>query len=112
VVAPARQEGFGLVPLEAMASGTPVIAARAGAAAELILDGVTGRLVPAGDLDALTGAIEWLVDMPPGERAELEIAARRHVEAHHSIEREARAIQAVYDRLLGPAVTPRKVDET
>ncbi|MBE7186552.1 MAG: glycosyltransferase family 4 protein, partial [Methylobacterium mesophilicum] len=47
-VAPPRVEGFGLTPLEAMASGTPVVASDAGAFREIVADGVTGRVVPVG----------------------------------------------------------------
>ena len=46
-------ELLGLVALEAMASGTPVIASRVGGLAEIVQDGVTGFLVPPGDVAAL-----------------------------------------------------------
>lgn len=42
VVAPSRYEGFGLTPLEAMASGAPVIAADTGAYAAMIVPGTNG----------------------------------------------------------------------
>ncbi len=101
VVAPPRKEGFGLIPLEAMASATPVIASRAGAHAELVVDGVTGELVPAGDAAALTKALSRLMDLTPAERDGMGRAGREHVTAHFSIEREARRIEAVYAALLG-----------
>ena len=44
-VAPSRNEGFGLTPLEAMASGSPVVASDAGAYADLIVEGETGFVV-------------------------------------------------------------------
>ncbi|MBB1492065.1 glycosyltransferase family 4 protein [Paracoccus sp. MC1854] len=97
--APARWEGFGLTPLEAMASGVPVIAARVGAYETLIRDGETGTLVPREDVEALAAALErWLSDDAGREAAGR--AARAHVEANHAIEGEARAIVAVYRRLL------------
>lgn len=97
--APARWEGFGLTPLEAMASGVPVVAARVGAYETLIRDGETGSLVPSGDAEALTAALaRWLDD--PAARAGAGRAARAHVASHHGIEAEARALVAVYRRLL------------
>jgi phosphatidylinositol alpha-1,6-mannosyltransferase len=59
-VLPSAQEGFGLVYLEAMAAGKPVIAARAGAVPEVVVDGVTGVLVDYGDIESLAAAIDRL----------------------------------------------------
>src|SRR5699024_6283207 len=96
--APARWEGFGLTPLEAMASGVPVVAARVGAYETLIRDGRTGSLVPPGDADALTAALaSWLDD--PAARAAAGAAARAHVTAQHAIEGEAQALVSLYRRL-------------
>lgn len=99
VVAPPRHEGFGLLPLEAMASGTPVIASRAGAHAHLIEDGVTGWLVPAGDADALAAAMGRAMDLPAASRDTIGRAGRARVEAHFSVEREAARIAEVYAAL-------------
>ena len=97
--APARWEGFGLTPLEAAACGVPTIAARAGAYETLIRDGETGSLVPRDDADALTAALaRWLDD--DAARAAAGAAARAHVAQNHAIEGEARAIVAVYRKLL------------
>ncbi|WP_299360741.1 glycosyltransferase family 4 protein [uncultured Paracoccus sp.] len=97
--APARWEGFGLTPLEAMACGVPVIASRAGAYEALIRDGETGTLVDRGDAAALTGALErWLSD--DAGRGAAGRAARQHVLDHHGIDHEARAIVTLYRDLL------------
>ncbi len=97
--APARWEGFGLTPLEAMACSVPAIGARVGAYEALIRDGVTGSLVETGDLDSLTGAMaRWLDD--DAARIAAGHAARAHVEENHSIEAEARALVAIYTDLL------------
>ena len=97
--APARWEGFGLTPLEAMACGVPAVAARVGAYETLIRDGVTGSLVPPDDLDALTDALRlWLDD--DAARAAAGRAARDHVATNHAIEGEARALLAIYNDLL------------
>ena len=57
-------EGGPTVALEAMAVGTPVIATRMGAAAEIIEDGVNGRLLPPGDWRALARALHEVVENP------------------------------------------------
>lgn len=98
--APARWEGFGLTPLEAMASGVPAIGSRVGAYETLIKDGITGSLVPADDAEALTRALGyWLED--PAACRKAGNAAREHVMQNHNIITEAEAIVAVYRRLLG-----------
>ena len=51
-------ESFGLVAIEAMASGLPVVASRRGGLAEVVADGVTGRLFEAGDSHQLAVALE------------------------------------------------------
>ncbi|MCI0548161.1 MAG: glycosyltransferase family 4 protein [Candidatus Rokubacteria bacterium] len=58
---PSVQEGFGVVFLEAMAAGLPVVACRISAIPELVRDGETGLLVPPRDPEALAGALETLL---------------------------------------------------
>ncbi len=94
-VAPMRKEGFGLTPLEAMASGAAVVATRAGAAELLVADGQTGTLVPPDDGPALTAAIEAMLRDPDRALA-MGRAGRAKAEAEHGLEAEARAIEAVY----------------
>ncbi|WP_235919111.1 glycosyltransferase family 4 protein [Aureimonas psammosilenae] len=101
-VAPPRNEGFGLTPLEAMASGTPVVASDAGAFNELVLDGITGRVVPVGDAAVLAAAIEpFMAD--PTLRAEAGRAALAHVRSRFPLQREADEIEAVYRGLWSEA---------
>lgn len=61
VIMPSDYESFGMVALEAMASGTPVIATKVGGLAYLVRDGETGFLVPARDPEALSDRIGELV---------------------------------------------------
>lgn len=97
-VAPSRNEGFGLTPLEAMASQTAVVASNAGAYAELVEPGDTGAVVPAGDGAALRAAIEpYLADPSHAEKAGQAGLAR--VRAEFGIDKEAGALIALYEEL-------------
>jgi len=97
-VAPSRNEGFGLTPLEAMASRTPVVASDAGAYAEMVLPGETGAVVPAGDGEALKNAIRtYLTD--PSLAEEHGRQALAHVQRHFPLSREAEGIAKAYDSL-------------
>lgn len=58
---PSTGEGFGLVFIEAMAFGKPLIAAAAGGVLDLVQDGVNGLLIPPRDLEALTSALRRLL---------------------------------------------------
>jgi D-inositol-3-phosphate glycosyltransferase len=67
-VMPSYYESFGMVALEAMACGSPVVASRVGGLTTTVQDGVTGRLVPEGDPAALAAAIAPLLGGPEGRR--------------------------------------------
>ncbi len=67
-VMPSYYESFGMVALEAMACGSPVVASRVGGLTTTVQDGVTGRLVPEGDPAALAAAIAGLVGSPEARR--------------------------------------------
>ncbi|HRV63652.1 MAG TPA: glycosyltransferase family 4 protein [Albidovulum sp.] len=101
-VAPQRWEGFGLTPLEAMACGVPVVATRVGAFEELVVDGVTGSLVPPGDVPALADAIARWIDAP-AKLSTAGAASRAHVLSRHRIEGEAERLVAIYRDLLAGA---------
>ncbi len=60
-VLPSHYESFGMVALEAMACGSPVVASRVGGLTTTVRDGVTGFLVPEGDVTALAGRLEALL---------------------------------------------------
>lgn len=97
-VAPQRWEGFGLTPLEAMASGVPVVATDVGAFSELIADGDTGEIVPADDLTVIRAAVARYLAAPAlvathGENG------RAHVLAHFRLRGEAERLMEIYERL-------------
>jgi len=101
-IAPARWEGFGLTPIEAMACGVPTIATRVGAFETQVEDGETGRLVPPGDAGALAAAMQAMLAEPSA----LALAGRKgraRVEALFDIRREAEELVAVYRDLLDRA---------
>lgn len=94
-----RNEGFGLTLIEAMAAGSALVAARAGAAELVVEDGVSGVLVPTGDAAALAAALEPLMRdvtlaTAMGERG------RARVLEKFSLDAEAARIGEVYRPLL------------
>jgi glycosyltransferase involved in cell wall biosynthesis len=81
VVMPSRYESFGLVAVEAMMHGRPVVASNIGGLAEVVADGETGLLVPVNDTEELTRQIARLIDDPQlalaiGNRGRLEFEDR------------------------------------
>lgn len=95
-VFPSLYEGFGLPPLEAMACGTPVIAANVSAMPEVLGDAAV--LTPAQDVDALADAIVALAD-DPERRASLRAAGVQHA-ARFRWEDAARQTLAVYRKAV------------
>lgn len=75
---PSLQEGFGIVFLEAMAAGLPVVAGHAGAVPEVVPDGEAGILVPPRDVARLSEALSRLA-RDPGLRGRMGTRGREHV---------------------------------
>jgi len=98
-VLPSLAEPFGLVLVEAMALGKPVIATRVGGPLEIVEDGVTGLLVPPADPAAMAEAIRALLADPERRRAMGE-AGRARFEAQFTAERMARETVEVYRKVL------------
>lgn len=92
-----RGEGLGIVPLEAAAAGTPAIVARVGGTIDTVLDGETGFVVDAGDVDALADRIERLVSTP-GLRERLGGRARQWVAEVHGAAAFTRRVEEVLRR--------------
>ena len=99
-VSPSLGEGISNTVLEAMASGLPVVATRVGGNPELVEDGVTGLLVPVGDVTALANALLTLVE-DPAQCEQMAHAAVRRVQRDFDWEATVAAYLEVYDVLLG-----------
>ncbi|MDT0308889.1 glycosyltransferase [Streptomyces sp. DSM 44917] len=95
VLCPADYEPFGIVPLEAMACGVPVVASAVGGQRDTVADPATGRLVPPGDPDALAEAVNALLAAPE-ERAARGAAGRRRVLTRFRWAAVAAATEEVY----------------
>ncbi len=89
------EEPFGLVPLEAMASGKPVIVTRSGGLTESVVDGVTGFVIPKEDSPLLANRLTALLERPQLARR-MGQAGRRHVEEGFTRSRMALEVEALY----------------
>jgi glycosyltransferase involved in cell wall biosynthesis len=108
VAHPGEQEGFSNAILEAMAAGTPVVAARAGGNPEAVSEGETGLLVPPRDPTALASAILGLLGDP--ERAEaMGRAGRERARKHFSLAAMVTAVEETYLELLEGRPLSRRV---
>jgi glycosyltransferase involved in cell wall biosynthesis len=92
-------EPFGLVIIEAMAQGKPVVATRGGGVPEIVIDGETGLLVPMNDAQAMAEAIVSLLRDPPLAK-QMGKRGRSRVETTFTIEQTADKIESIYHQLL------------
>ncbi len=90
------EEPFGLVMVEAMACGTPVIAFARGAAPEIVMDGETGFLVR--DVDSMLGALRKIDTIDP-------YRCRQHVQANFDVRVMAEGYLSLYRRIMGAPAT-------
>ena len=98
-------EPFGMVAMEALAAGTPVVASATGALPEVVRDGVDGVLVPPGDARALAAAVRALVG---DDDRRLRLAANaRAGAARFEPMAVAAKVDAVYERALDAVVVTR-----
>jgi len=96
MVFPSHAEGLPNVVAEALGAGLPVVAADVGGVRELIRDGVTGLLVPPGDVDALAGAASRLLGDPDWARS-LGRNGRRLVLEHFDAARNAETALTIFE---------------
>lgn len=95
VAIPSREEGQGIVALEAMAASKPLVASRVGGLVETIADGKTGILVPVEDQTALSDALFTMLTNS-GLRAQMGRAGRERVEAEYTIRKMIARIESLY----------------
>jgi glycosyltransferase involved in cell wall biosynthesis len=102
-------EGFGYAALEASAAGRPVVVFEGGALREIVLDGITGRVIPRGEMGALAGALVALLT-DPSTCQRMGAAGAAHARAF-GIDRHVRQLEEIYEQLAaaraGGGQTPR-----
>ncbi len=108
VVLPSNEESFGLVLVEAAAFGRAAIATRTQGPAEIIVDGVTGLLVPPGDATALARALRTLLDDAPLREGMGQAAAARAAELFSAAGNTRRIEQTIDDVLNERAKRPSR----
>ena len=96
---PALAEGLGVATLKAAAAGVPVVGFSAGGLAEAVIDGETGTLVPAEDVEALRDAIATLID-DDDLRSKMGAAGRERMQKEFSIDTMADKHVALYESIL------------
>lgn len=99
VVVPSHYESFGMVALEAMACGTPVVASQVGGLAYLVKDGVTGYHVPSQDPQALAARLAALLNDPALHKQMSEQAVEYAQE--YTWEKVTRQIVGLYGEVVG-----------
>ena len=98
LLVPSWEEPFGIVILESMATGIPVISTSAGGPLDIIHSGVNGLLVPPRNPPALAAAVRSLSDLQL--RADIAEHARKHVEATYDIQKVIPKIEGFYREVV------------
>lgn len=107
------EEPFGLVMIESMATGTPVVAFARGSVPEIVKDGETGFIVNSSPddirgnwiikktgIEGLCEAVEKIYAMPEAEYRQMRRACRAHVEKNFTVEKMVDQYEEVYEKIL------------
>lgn len=107
------EEPFGLTMIEAMATGTPVIAFARGSVPEVVVDGETGFIVNSSDddirgdfiikktgVEGLKEAVKKIYSMPKDEYMRMRVNARKHIEKNFSVERMVDDYENIYQKIV------------
>jgi glycosyltransferase involved in cell wall biosynthesis len=97
LVLPSFAEGLPVVIMEAMALYRPVISTYVAGIPELVTSGEHGWLVPAGDLSALTEAVEECLDAPADTLSQMGAAAHARVKARHEVDKSAEMLERLFE---------------
>jgi glycosyltransferase involved in cell wall biosynthesis len=97
MVLPSFAEGLPVAIMEAMALGRPVISTYVAGIPELVENGKHGWLVPAGDVGALAGAINELLETPSERLGRMGEAARLQVWQHHDVDTECAKLSSLFE---------------
>ncbi|GGI95750.1 hypothetical protein GCM10008995_02270 [Halobellus salinus] len=98
-VFPSMEDGFALVVIEAMASGLPVIVSENTGAKDCIRESVDGITVPAGKIESLAVAIQYMYDNPD-ERCQMGRNARKQIQSKYTAEDYGSRISSVYRNMI------------
>jgi N-acetyl-alpha-D-glucosaminyl L-malate synthase BshA len=104
-VLPSESESFGLSALEALASGVPVVASRAGGLPEVVREGVTGALCAVGDVDGMARAAVHILSDDERWRT-MSDAAAADARARFSLDAVVSQYESLYRRAVAPKEPP------
>jgi glycosyltransferase involved in cell wall biosynthesis len=96
MILPSFAEGLPVVLMESFGLGRPVISTYIAGIPELVEPGISGWLVPAGDLDALVNTLQTVLDTPLSTLTQMGLNGRQVVLQRHDVMKEAKILAALF----------------